>query len=307
MAHLRLNQGVAGVFYLPHFVARELDTFRDEGLTVEILTSFYGRQWPMLESGGADLTIGGPMRTMRLQAEEGKRLVNFCAAVRANPWYLVGRRPEPRFAWADLVGRTVIDFADAETPALCFRWLLQQHGIGPDQVTLLRGLGTAAELAAFRGGQGDYLMHSLHTAAPLAAAGEGTLIQELATPTGPVPWSAYAALPATLAARRAELEAFTRAITRALRWLATHPAGEVATLVARHYPAFTTPVLADAIGRYQATGLWPRDPLVPRADLEHFRTILLATGWLPRSVPYEDQVDPSFAAQAVAALGPAAG
>jgi NitT/TauT family transport system substrate-binding protein len=303
MAHLRMNQGVAAIFYLPHVVAQEIGAFGVEGLTVEFMTSFYGRQWGLLERGEADLTIGGPMRTMRRQSEEGKRAVNFCAAVRANPWFLVGRRPEPGFTFANLVGRTVIDFADAETPGLCFRWLLQQHGIGEDQVTLLRGLGTAREVEAFRAGHGDYLMHALHTAAPLVAAGHGHLVQDLATPTGPIPWSAYAALPETIAARRAELEAFTRAIGRALRWIAGRPAAEIAARVIRHFPSFTPPVLADTIGRYQALGIWPRDPLLPRADYERFRAILLATGWISRPVPYEDQVDPTFAEQAIAALG----
>lgn len=305
MVHLRMNQGVAGVFYLPHFVALEIGAFRDEGLAVELITSFYGRQWPLLERGEADLTIGGPMRTLHLQAEEGKRGVNFCAAVRANPWYLVARQPEPDFTFASLVGRTVIDFHDAETPGLCFTWLLRQHGIGPDQVTLLRGLGAQREIEAFRAGQGDYLMHSLHTAMPLAAAGEGFLVQELATPTGPVPWSAYAALPDTLRTRRAELEAFTRGIGRALRAITAWPAAELAALVARQYQTFDLPVLAEAIGRYQALRLWPRDPLLPRADLEHFQDILLAAGWISHRVPYEDQVDTSFAQQAIAALGPA--
>lgn len=307
MARLRLNQGAAAIFYLPHFAAQELGAFRDEGLTVEFVTSAYGQQWSVLAGGGADLTVGGPMRTMRLQAEEGKRLVNFCGAVRANPWYLVGRRPDPPFSWSSLVGRTVIEFADAEPPGLCFRWLLRQRGIGLDRVKWLRGLGTSREVEAFGAGQGDYLLHSLHTAAPLVARGQGTLVQELATPTGPVPWSAYAAFPATLRARRAELEAFTRAITRALCWIAAHPAREAAALVSRYLPDFTEPVLADAIDRYQGLGLWPRDPMIPRADFEHLRSILLMTGWLPRPVPYEDQVDTTFAEDAKAAVGPTGG
>lgn len=302
MARLRLKQSVAAVFFLPHYVAQELGAFRDQGLTVDLTTSFYGQQWAALESGEADLTAGGPMRTMWLQAREGHRMVNFCLAARANPWYLVGRNPS--FAWPALVGGTVIDFSDSPTPRHCFLWVLQQQGIRADQVTLLSGLGTAREVEAFRAGQGDYLLHSLHTAAPLVVRGVGVLAQELATPTGPVPFSAYATLPAILSSKEAELEAFVRGIARALRWIAAHPAEDLARLVAHHFPDFTRPVLADAIARYQALNLWPIDPLIPQADFEHFRSILLATGWLPRPVPYEDQVDTSLAARATSALGP---
>lgn len=305
MAHLRMGQSLAAVFYLPHLVAQELGAFRDEGLTVEFVTSF-GQQWALLERGVVDLAIGGPTRNMELQAREGRRIVNFCAALQANTWFLIGRRPALDFTWADLVGRTVIGFADAPQ-GTCLRWLLLQHGIGLGQVTLIGGLDTARELEAFRAGQGDYLLHSLHTAAPLVATGEAAVIRELATPTEPVPWSLYATLPDVARTRRAELEAFTRAIARALRWVAAEQASSVAALLVHYFPDWTLASLTDVIGTYKPLNIWPRDPLIPRAEWEHYNEILLATGWLPRPVAYEDQVDASFAEQAMAALNSTGG
>ena len=292
-----MGQSLTAVFYLPHLIAQGVGAFRDEGLTVDFVTSF-GQQWAMLERGEVDIAIGGPTRNMDLEVREGRRIVNFCAALQANTWFLLGRRPAPEFTWADLVGRTVLGLAQAPQ-GMCLRWLLLQHAIGPDEVTFVVGLDPARELEAFRAGEGDYLLHSLHTAAPLVASGEAVPVQELATPTGRVPWSTYAALPDVLRIRRTELEAFTRAIARALRWIAAQPASAVAALLEPYFRDWTPARLTEVIGTYQPLGIWPRDALIPRADWEHYCSIMLATGSLPRPVPYEDQVDSSFARQAV--------
>jgi NitT/TauT family transport system substrate-binding protein len=309
---LRMNQGdptEARIYYLAHFVARELRLFDEAGVNVEFIWSPPGDhlaksgQVPAVLEGEADLTIGGPMVTMRMQAEGTARLLNFCAAVHANPWYLVAREPQPGFRWTDLIGRTVVDMANITTATLCFRWLLRQHGIAEDQLTIVAGSGDEPrDLESFRARRGDYLLHSLHTLGPSVTRGELVPILDLATATGYVPWSAYIALPQTVRERRAEFAAFTRAIAGALRWVNAHTGGEVASLISAYYPAYPAAALGDAISRYQAVNLWPRDALIPREEFERFRTILIDVGWFQVPVPYEDQVEASLAREATKAL-----
>jgi NitT/TauT family transport system substrate-binding protein len=289
---LRMGQSLAAVFYLPHFVARELGAFRDEGLCVEFVTSF-GQQWSMLECGAVDIALGGPTRNMALYLRAGTRIVNFCAGLRANTWFLVARRPMANFHWADLVERTVIGLPDAPQ-GVCLRWILLQHSIAPDSVRVIGGKDTGHELEAFRGGEGDFLLHSLDSVAPLVDAGEAVLVQELATPTGPVPWSTYAALGQALETRRDDIQAFTRAIQRALRWIAVQPASAIATLLAPCFRGWTPIRLANAIAIYQRLGTWPRDALIPRAEWDRYCAMFVEAGALTRSVPYEGLVDASF-------------
>jgi NitT/TauT family transport system substrate-binding protein len=286
-----MGQSLMAVFYLPHLVAQEIGAFRDEGLTVEFVTSF-GQQWALLERGAVDVAIGGPTQNMALRLREGRRLVNFCAGLRANTWFLIARRPMPDFTWADLVGRTVIGLADAPQ-GVCLRWILLQHGIGANQVTIVSGNDTAHELERFRAGEGDYLLHSLHTAEPLVDAGEAALVQELATPTGPIPWSTYAALPEVLHTRRADMQAFTRAIGQALRWIAAHRASEIAALVAPYFRDWTPSRLTSVLATYQRLGTWPLDPLIPRAEWDRYGEMYVAAGALSQTVPYDDLVDPA--------------
>lgn len=297
MAHLSMGQSLTAVFYLPHLAAQVCGAFRDENLTVEFVASF-GQQWALLERGAVDLAIGGPTRNMELYTRTGTRIISFCAALRANTWFLMSRRPMPDFAWSDLVGRTVIGLADAPQ-GVCLRWLLLQHHIDPNDVTIVGGKDTSHELEMFRAGAADYLLHSLHTAAPLVAAGEAAVVQELATPTGPVPWSIYAALPDVLRDRRAELQAFTRAIARALRWTGDQPPSAIAELLAPYFPDWTPVSLARVIGTYKRLEIWPREPLIPRSDWDRYCAMFVAAGALSKPVAYDALVDVSFAEHAL--------
>jgi NitT/TauT family transport system substrate-binding protein len=302
-----MNQGdptESRVYYLPHFVARNLGFFERVGLRVDFVWAEGGDglahsgQVPAVERGEADLTIGGPMVTMRKQADEGKRIVNFCAAVRANPWFLVARQAEPDFQFADLAGKTVVDMANITTATLCFNWLLAHNGIA-DQVRVVPGCGDAAtDLAAFADGRADYLLHSLHVLGALVATHDVAVVQALATPTGPVPWSAYIALPATIEAYRPAFVAFTSALDSALRWINQQSGAEIAQLVSPEYPSMSLAALTDTVDRYLALRLWPDGARIPREDFEHFRSLLIETGWLTWAVPYEDQVNTVLADEA---------
>lgn len=300
---LRLNQGIAGVFYLSHVVAEALGSFADEGLEVEVSTSVLGAPIGLLGMGEADLVIGGPMRTLRLEANENTRLTNFCSSVRASPWLLLGRRRDPGFILDQLVGATVVDFIEAPTPLMCLRYLLRRAGINPGAVRFITNLSMTEGVAAFEAGEGDYILHSLHTAQTLLDRGKAHPAMDLATALGPVPWSTYFTLPEIIDSRRDDLDAFTRAIYRAQRWMQASPAKEIVRLIGPSYPDFDEAMLTRIITHYLGNGIWPPDPLIPREDLDRFQDILFDVGWIARRVPYENQVDTGFAERAIAAMG----
>jgi NitT/TauT family transport system substrate-binding protein len=305
MAALRMNQGdptESRVYFIPHFVARTLGLFDRHGVEVSFIWSPPGDhmaksgQIPAVLSGAADFTVGGPMVTMRMQSEGTAHLQNFCAVVRANPWYLVARTPQPEFDWSALKGRTVFDIATITTASLAFRWLLKKRGL-EDDVRIVDGSGDeAADLVAFVAGAHDFAIHSLHALGPLVADGRVAIVRDLAGPTGPVPWSAYIALPATLQARRKDFAAFTRAIGEALAWIAAQPAEAIAQLVAPDFPGYPSAGLSRAIALYKEVGVWPATPAIPAADFEHFQTILRDVGWFAKPVRYQDQVVADLAA-----------
>jgi NitT/TauT family transport system substrate-binding protein len=311
---LRLNQGdpsEARVYYLAHFVAGDLHFFEQEGVNIDFASTragadgIGGGQIRGVLSGEADLTIGGPMATMRLLQDGAANLMSFCAAVNINPWYLVARQPTPDFKWDQLRGRTIFDIANIDTASLCFRWLLRQKGLTDEDVQVVLGSGREGDdFDAFTDGKTDYAIHSLHALAPLLATGRLAVVSDLGGPTGPVPWSTYIAAPELLQSRRSDFVAFVRAMARALGWIQSHTGQDIGSLIQRHYPGYPLVGLVEAITRYKAIGAWPVDPLVRKSDFDHFGQILTAVGWLDEPVAYESQVDPWFAEAANAAGAP---
>lgn len=301
---LRMNQGDASearVYYCAHFVAEALGLFEAEGVSVVFTSTasggktIQGGQIPAVLSGEADLTIGGPMVTMKNHEDGGSPLVSFCAAVAKNPWFLAAPAEKANFQISDLRGARIIDVANVGTASLCFRWLLGDNGLSEADVTLLPGSGSEDDdLAAVAAGTADYALHSLHALAPKLAVNGLGFVSSLAAPTGAVPWSAYIARPSLLTERRAEFAAFTRAIGKALEWIAVQPAAAVAALVARCYPDYPAVALVAAIGGYQHAEVFAVSTVISRTDFEHFADILIGAGWLKSKPPYAELVDTSL-------------
>jgi NitT/TauT family transport system substrate-binding protein len=296
-----MNQGdrtEGRVYFALHFVAQRLGSFGRAGVDVGFVWAETGDrlaksgQIPALLSGEADLTIGGPMVTMRMRAEGAADLVCFCAAVRMNPWYLASRNAGAPFDWAALSGRTILDVSRITTATIALKWLLRQKGLA-ESVRLVDGSGDeAADFARVEAGEFDYALHSLHGLAPRLSSGTLGLATSLAAPTGPVPWSAYIAQRAAVAQNPEGYRGFAAAIGEALGFIAASTPGAIADLVAADYPDYPREALENAIALYKAEALWPTDPVIPRADFLHFQAILRDSGWFAAPVDYDDHIVP---------------
>jgi NitT/TauT family transport system substrate-binding protein len=302
---LRMNQGDASearIYYCAHFVAEALGFFRDHGVSVQLTTTetggktIQGGQIPAVLSGEADLTIGGPMVTMKNHEDGGLPLVSFCAAVERNPWFLAGRTAKEGFKIGDLRGKSVIDVGNVGTASLCFRWLLQANGLD-GAVDLIPGSGSQeGDFDRVASGEIDHALHSLHALAPVIASGRLTIVSDLAGPTGPVPWSAYIARPEVVAERRTAFAAFTHAIGQALAWIQSNSASVVAKVVAPYYVDYPSAALEVAIAGYQRASVFATSTTISRTDFDHFAEILHDAGWLASKVPYAALVDTSLTA-----------
>lgn len=289
---LTLNQGdqsEARLYYLPHLVAEAAGFFAREGLEVRLITAaeggdtVAGGQIPSVLSGAADLTIGGPMVTMKM-AEDGTRLVNFCAAVRSNPWFVLGARPEPDFDLDRMDGQAVVDVAQVGTAGFIFDAVMAERGIAATRVG-----GT------FPDGGHRYAIHHLHATATAIAEGRIAPLADLAGPTGGVPWSAYIARPETIADMPDAFAAFRRAIGAALALVATADPSEIAAMIAPAFPNHGTEALTIAITLYRRAGLWPATPAIPREDFDRFGALLIRAGWLTRMPSWADLAEASHA------------
>ena len=138
---MRVAETFRSIFYAPLAVAVDGGHFAAEGLDVDVVTAEFGAGTVgLMQRGEADVALSGLMRSFD-QADRGDApLVHFAAVNDRNGFFLLSREPRPGFAWADLVGRTVISFGGAPTPWLCMQAVLRRHSVDPARITFVRGL-----------------------------------------------------------------------------------------------------------------------------------------------------------------------
>jgi NitT/TauT family transport system substrate-binding protein len=95
-------------------------------------------------------------------------------------------------------------------------------------------------------------------------------------------------------------QAWTNAIVKAQKHVATAAPAELAKQIAEYFPTMAQPDLVAAIERYRAIGLWKTNPLVQRQAMDTLQDMLVTSGVLDgaKRVKYEQLVVTDFATKA---------
>jgi NitT/TauT family transport system substrate-binding protein len=293
-------------FYAPLPAGVALGHFADEGLDVDAVpaAAFGKGTIQALLDGDVEISLGGLMRSFDLAQRTGRIIVHFAEVCSRNGFFLLSREPRPAFRWPDLVGKTVISFAEAPTPWQCMLTVLRRHGVDPAQVRIERELPAPAAVAAFRAGRGDVLEQTQPIVEQLLAEGAAHVVVSMGQATGPVPFTSYMTTPEFLAGEPDVVRRFTRAVYRTQGWLATNGPGEIARVIGPAFAGIDAVILERAVARYLAQDTWAREPLLGRPGFDYLEQILLDGGFIRSRHRYEDLVDTRWARQATDALGP---
>jgi NitT/TauT family transport system substrate-binding protein len=295
-------------FHTPFYAALPagvaLGHFADEELEVTVVPAARYPRGTMqaLLDGELEICLGGLMRSFELADRTGQHVAHFAEVCSRNAFFLLSRRPEPRFRFADLIGKTVLGFLEAPTPWQCLLTVLRRHAVDPARVRIERDRPMADAVAAFRGGEGDYLETTQPIVETLVREGAAHIAVSMGEATGPLPFTSYMAAPGLVSREPDIVRRFTRAVYRTQRWLAGRGAGEIARVVAAEYPEVDAPLLEASIARYQRQDTWARDPLLRRQGYDTLQGILLAGGFIRRPHRYDDLVNTAFATEALRAL-----
>ena len=288
-------------FYAPLPAGVALGHFADERLDVEAIPAgaFGKGTIQALLDGDIEISLGGLMRSFDLVERTGRVIVHFAEVCSRNGFFLLSREPRPNFRWPDLVGKTVISFAEAPTPWQCMLTVLRRNGVDPREVRIEREVAAPEAIAAFRAGHGDFLEQTQPTVEQLVAEGAAHLVVSMGVATGPVPFTSYMTTPELLAREPDVVRRFTRAVYRTQRWLATHGPGDIAGVIRPAFPRIDPALLERAVTRYVEQETWAREPLVGRPGYDYLQQILLDGGFIRLRHRYEDLVDTSCAREAM--------
>jgi len=286
-------------FYSPLAAGASLGHFADEGLDVTVMpAAAFGKSTVQaLLDGDLEITLSGLMRSFDLADRTGQIIVHFAEVCSRNGFFLLSREPQPAFRWRDIIGKTVISFAEAPTPWQCMLTVLRRNGVDPARVRIERERPVADAIAAFRAGHGDFLEQTQPIAEQLIAEGAAHLAVSMGVATGHVPFTSYMTTPEFARREPDVVLRFTRAAYRTQRWLATHSARDVATAVASIFPEIDLAMLERIVARYLAQDTWARDPLLRRSGYDYLEQILLDGDFIKNRHRYDVLVDTKYAEQ----------
>ena len=295
---ITLLENFRAVFYAPFYAGEALGAYKAEGLEVALKTSpAPERSLTSLREGVGDVSWGGPLRVMSTLDKDRKAgYVAFCEVVGRDPFFLLGRTPNPAFQVKDLVGKSLGIVTEVPTPWICLRYDLRRAGIDPAAITLSPARSMAENCAALRAGTVDVVQVFQPYAQELLASGTAHVWYAAAS-RGPTAYTTFNTTRAFLDKNPTLALGMTRAMHRTLKWIETHEGRDLARALAGYFPQIAQDTLAACFDRYKSLGLWNRDPRVQRAGVEWLRDAMLAAGAITTQLTYEECVDNRFAEQ----------
>jgi NitT/TauT family transport system substrate-binding protein len=302
---ITLRESLRGLFYAPFYVALAHEAYATEGVDVRFVSApDIGQAALAVMRGETDVSWGGPMRVMQTYHQDPScDLVSFAEVVTRDPFLLVGRTPYRDFTVRDLLGRHLASVSEVPTPWMCLQEDLRRAGVAPDSVRRTAS-GTMAENSdALLKGQVDVVQVFEPFVSDLVV-NHGCHVWYAGASRGPTSYTTFYTRRGTVSERRDELRRMVRAIHKTQQWVAGASAAAIAGAVLPWFPAIPRPILDAACARYQALGIWGRDPVLPRTGYDRLLASLVSGGFVAPGTPFETAVDNSLAEAVVAESAP---
>jgi len=295
-----LIENFRAVFYAPFYAAAALGAYEAEGVEVDIrMSAAADRTLQSLTAGAGQVSWGGPLRIMTALDQDPKGgYVAFCEVVGRDPFFLVGRTPNPGFRLENLPIWTLAPVTEVPTPWICLQYDLRRAGIDPSAVKRAPGRTMAENAAALRAGELELIQVFQPYARMLIDEGAGHVWYAAAS-RGPTSYTTFNTTRSFIERNPDTVLRMTRAMYRTLKWIAARDGRDLAEAIAGYFPEVPVAVLSACCNDYKSLGLWNRSPVLRREGLEWLRDAMLAAGAIRTRFAYEDCVDMRFAEQAV--------
>ncbi|MDE0330786.1 MAG: ABC transporter substrate-binding protein [Nitrospinae bacterium] len=298
---ITLLENFRAVFYTPFYAAFSLGAYEEEGVDVRVETSpDPARNAELLMSGEAQVSWGGPMRVLvAYDKNPDCDLKVFCEVVCRDPFFLIGREPNPGFRMSDLSGPEVATVSEVPTPWMCLQHDLRLAGLDPGDLSRVSDRTMGENADALRSGEVDVVQVFQPFAEQLIREGAGHVWYQAAE-RGLTTYTAFYAPGAFLREKPESALGMTRAMAKAEHWLAENDAEAIARLVRSWFEDMDLNLLTQAIARYKSIGLWNRNPRLAQESFEWLRAACLSGGLISTGVSYDEAVDMRFVDEAMA-------
>lgn len=299
---IQLAEVTRSVFYAPQYVAIEEGFFEEEGLDVELQTTWGGdTTMTSLLSDGSDIALVGSETSIYVYAQDSKDYaVNFTQLTATDGTFLVAKEPDPDFTWEDLRGSEFLGQRTGGMPQMVGEFVLKNHDIDPHaDLNLSQNIDFANIPGAFASGDYDYVQLFEPTASVFEEEGNGHIVASFGEESGQVPYTSYMAKESYMDGNEETLSKFTSAIYKAQQWVQENSAEDIAESIQPYFEDTEVDMLATAIERYKNQGSFSTDPTLDEEEWENLKAIMEEAGELPADVGYEDLVNTEIAEEVI--------
>ncbi|MFD1020559.1 ABC transporter substrate-binding protein [Thalassobacillus hwangdonensis] len=299
---LKVAEVTRSIFYAPQYVALEKGFFEDEGLEVELTTTWGGdKTMTTLLSDGADIALVGSETSIYVKAREANDpVINFAQLTQTDGTFLVAREEVTDFKWEDLKGSTFLGQRKGGMPQMVGEYVLKQNGIDPQQdLELIQNIDFANIPSAFASGTGDYVQLFEPTASIFEKEGVGHIIASFGEESGHVPYTVFMAKASMIDEDEEAIKKFTRAVYKAQKWVEEQPAEETAKLIQPYFEDTELDLITTVVDRYKSQGSFATDPILDEEEWNNLKAIMDEAGELPEDVPHADLVNTEIAEEII--------
>jgi NitT/TauT family transport system substrate-binding protein len=295
---LKLAEVTRSIFYAPQYVAIEKGFFEEEGLDIELQTTWGGdKTMTSLLSDGADVALVGSETSIYVYAQDSKDYaVNFAQLTQTDGTFLVAKEEHPDFSWDELKDSTFLGQRKGGMPQMVGEYVLKQNAIDPHtDLNLLQNIDFANIPGAFVSGDAEYVQLFEPTASIFEKEGKGHIIASFGEESGHVPYTVFMAKESFIKDNDATIESFIRAVYKAQQWVQENSAEDIAKVIQPYFEDTDLDMIALSVERYKSQGSFATDPLLGEEEWNNLKNIMDEAGELPADVPYEDLVNTDFA------------
>lgn len=298
---VRLAEVTRSIFYAPMYVAMEEGFFEEEGIDIDLITTWGGdKTMTTLLSDGSDIALVGAETSIYVNAQQpNDSIINFAMLTQTDGTFLMARN-EASFDWDDLRGSTFLGQRKGGMPQMVGEYVLKQHDIDPHaDLDLIQNIDFANIANAYASGTGEYVQLFEPQATMFEEEGLGHIVASFGEESGTIPYTVFMAKESYLEKHNDLIERFTRAIYKAQQWIYEEDPDTIAKSLSPFFEDTSTDIIASAAERYRNQQSYATDPLFTKEAWDNLQDIMEEAGELPKRLDYDRYVDNTWANQVV--------
>lgn len=299
---IQLAEVTRSVFYTPQYVAIEKGFFADEGLDVELTTTWGGdKTMTALLSDHADIALVGSETSIYVYAQDATdKVINFAQLTQTDGTFLVSKTEHPNFSWEDTKGTKFLGQRKGGMPQMVGEFVLKQNGIDPhNDLDLAQNIEFANIPGAFASGDYEFVQLFEPTASMFEKEGKGHVIASFGEEAGNVPYTVFMTKDSFIKENEDIVKKFTNAIYKAQQWVAESDSEEIAKVIHPYFEDTELEMITASVDRYRDQGSFATSPLLTEETWNNLQNIMDEAGELPKHAPYEDLVNTDIAKEVI--------